>query len=333
MHILYLPPTPPAFIQQVQQVQTSGPGQPRFLQVEVRNGDLTPSREEVLVRARREAAGRSWFGEPRIVAETPTASGLSVLVEFPPQVLLQAPMGAPRVPAVGVGVALGAGRPSWVLVVPAENIGNRAGWATGDWSRTWMVPLRSGGMRLVPTAGDSEDRETLSPAMLLDPSSATVGMSALARKYGAPAVALVRLETDGVMRAWVMRGGNISTGVADAPADQEGRRRVGGELLVSLLSRSPTIRDDEQSSVMAADEHISPMLSVTARRGGQMSVLCDTTDADEQAEARRIMRGLPGFQTLSNRVTEDGLVMTGTWAGNQEELEGALASAGATIIN
>lgn len=182
---------------------------------------------------------------------------------------------------------------------------------------------------MVSTVGDSEDRETLPRAALSSPTADQLGR--LARKYGAPAVAMVAQQRDGSVRAWVYRGGSLRTGDAGSAADAEGRVTAAADLVRRLMGGS------DEGTAAAADERISPMLRVTAFRangqGGTAVILCDTSDADEHAEARRLVRRLTGFLPISYRTTDEGLVISGTWTtGDLSTLEQALNDAGGTVI-
>lgn len=87
--------------------------------------------------------------------------------------------------------------PSWVLIITGRSIaGTVTLWSIEDeWSKAWQRAPSTGTSTAVAT-GDSADQVRLKPSMLqeYDPMLADA-LRALARKYGAPAVALVMLDS------------------------------------------------------------------------------------------------------------------------------------------
>jgi hypothetical protein len=306
---------------------------PRFMQLEARNSDISPERSEILERARREAAARGWSGEPVIVAETETGRGVTFLIEFP--------AAAPRPPQQrntpgSQYEQQRRGSVSWLMVIPmVESHDGRVTWErSSEWVRGWMVPQRRGTMRILSTAGDSEDREMLPDRSISNPDILHRGLAFLARKYSAPAVAAVILRPTGDFRVVVSRGGGVRNGNGNMASGSEQRaiRESALDVIQTLLAP----QGDSENSGMMAEERISPILRVLGStplpgRGIRVTILNDTSDADEQAEARRLLRSLSGFIPISYSVGFEGLEITGTWNDTEAALEQALSRAGATV--
>ena len=308
-----LPPPPPAFYSGIIQVQDRS----RYLTITTRM-DVTVSRDEIIQRAAREGAARGWGGDPVIVSETPTDNGTSFLLEFRGENSAVPP--APVRPAAP-------SRPSWVLVVPVEEKRGHAVWDRTPWTAAWLVPFRKDGLRMVATVGDSEDREGFTGR---DMQSNAAAMGRMARKYGAPAVAVLRAGDDGVIRVSLLRNGAVVTDtVADSGGSPETRRTATAELVSRMMGTTSTAVASENTG------DISPMLSVTSREGQSgtlaVSILCDTSDEDEHAEARKIIKSLAGFTQTSSSLTDDGLVFKGNWNGTVHDMEEQLIAAGATV--
>lgn len=89
------------------------------------------------------------------------------------------------------------GQVAWVLVIQAGRgpKGELVPWEKeGAWAKAWRVPGDAGGTRFVPVFGDAEDRERVRPA----DARHLAGLSFLAAKYKAPAIAVVVREADAV---------------------------------------------------------------------------------------------------------------------------------------
>ncbi len=89
--------------------------------------------------------------------------------------------------------------PRWVLVVPArETTGSGVLlWNPSDpWEAAWQRLGNGGGITLAAVSGDAGDQATLPSALVqqVDAVALREPLAALARKYNAPAVALIRLH-------------------------------------------------------------------------------------------------------------------------------------------
>lgn len=88
--------------------------------------------------------------------------------------------------------------PSWVLIIPGrENAGTVSLWNLGDeWAKAWQRAPLVGISTAVTSGADPADAATLSPEMVQNYNPALADkLHALARKYNAPAIALVLLSS------------------------------------------------------------------------------------------------------------------------------------------
>lgn len=89
---------------------------------------------------------------------------------------------------------------AWVLVVPVRLVAGQAPqlWdAAGDWHKIWLSAA-AGGRALVMSTGDADDQALLTPDVLQKSGDDLAkALLVLGKKYKAPSVALMRLETDG----------------------------------------------------------------------------------------------------------------------------------------
>ncbi len=103
----------------------------------------------------------------------------------------------PTQPYAATTAAVSNEPPSWVLIITGrENGGTYTLWnAEDEWSKAWQRAPSTGISTAVAT-GDSADQLRLKPTMLQEYDPAlTDTLRALANKYGAPAVALVILDS------------------------------------------------------------------------------------------------------------------------------------------
>ncbi len=88
----------------------------------------------------------------------------------------------------------------WVLVIPVRLVLGQAPqlWDdAGDWHKVWFSAA-AGGRSLVVSTGDAEDRALLTPDVMQKSGDDLARvLLVLGKKYKAPSVALIRLETDG----------------------------------------------------------------------------------------------------------------------------------------
>lgn len=243
-------------------------------------------------------------------------------------------------------------RPGWILVLPVE--GGRDGrsvWGRATtWTRAWLAPVRQSGMRIVSTAGDADDRDRLTERALADPSDPRIreGALAIARKYGAPAVALVRLDTarGNAVRISLWRGGDTFTGDGFPAASPEAARAGALQLLSDLAHGQGREGGDmdfagyERRAAQPADAPPSspPVRLAVFRTGPDGSiffVIRQEGGGDDVAEAARsAMRDVRGTSLRTVRPDGDGLTFTGTWHGapDQASFERALVAAGLRLI-
>ena len=331
-----LPPVPPPHVLHVA-FPVQADDERRFLTIRARMADVSPDREEILVRALRQAKPMGWEGEPVILSETVDGSYVSFLVEFPSYAGMSMPDQSSEMPpstsprAQAPAVPAPVSRPAWVLVVPVEAAGSHMTWGRTAWARAWQVPVRRVGMRLISTVGDDEDKRILPASSLDDMSTPPLSaFSSLSRKYSAPAVALVRDEGTLGVSAWVFRNGHVRSGHADSENDPVAHHEAGLRLVEAMTA--PGASDD----IIQDTGPVSPLLRITSVRrlssGLQVTLLCDTT-ADDELAAMRKMLTVARFSRSSYRKTEDGLVVTTLWPGDSEaEMRDALSSAGVTLV-
>jgi len=212
--------------------------EPGFLAVTSSGADISHARSAALAQAAGEAAARGFSGQPRIRSESFSGGAYTALLDYRDA----APADPAALPAAPGQAARPASGPSWVLVVPA-GIGSdgKARWGRdSEWSRAWIAPQRRAGTRLVATMGDADDHDRFTEALLGDPSDSrsAAAAAALARKYGAPAVAMVRMDTrDGSVGAWLWRYGEATSADGGTAGTVAAGRDSAAGLVADLLGR------------------------------------------------------------------------------------------------
>lgn len=316
------------------------------ISVSARAATQAEGRSYALEDAARQAAARGLPGGPRILAESFSGGLYTGLVSYQPEdPAPEAPRppvreGAPaRDPDAAFPEAPVRRRPAWILAVPVE-AGPRGGtvWLRDSpWSRAWIAPVRRQGMRIVAITGDAEERERLTPALLDDPDSprAVQALLGIARKYGAPAVSLVRQDGAGGLRAWVWwRDGQVETG--DASGSGPGAREAALALIASLAAPAAPAREDrpeaEETPAGPPEVDLEEHQEVAGGPGEfGFAVVLDTRKQAEISAVRRAVSAIPGTWVRDTRVDPEGLEITGVFQGGRAEFERALAAAGLRV--
>lgn len=199
----------------------------------------------------------------------------------PVQAANDGPLGRPT-PYTDAGEVAGA--PDWIVIVPAHvDVYGQTGWGSDDpWVQSWQSAgnAASSGLKLVPTPADAADRQSMAGH---SPSMATAAeLQAIAAKSGAPAAALVVLETQ---------------------TEASGNTPAYGTVFLRYWSPQTGFKES-QRTVSGAD-------LVTVARAAELSALADAMAgappaADAQAYSATVPAVEPGLQP-------DG----GTWPGAQ----------------
>lgn len=230
-------------------------------------------------------------------------------------------------------------RPSWILVLPVDAAApGRPAWGSGvPWSRAWIAPVRRGGTRVVAITGDADDRERVPDALLDSPDSggANAAMAGMARKYGAPASAIVRQEGTHI-RVWLWHGGGDPQ-FAEGEAGEDAHA-TGLALLLELAGVEPAgdARQAPDAAAPAAPAE-PPEVDIEAHpeylseRGQGYAVVLSSHDPAAAEMVRRVVAALPGV-TLGRVVVDvDGADIALTFPGDRATLATALRGAGLRI--
>ncbi len=323
--ILFIPP-PPAPPPAVIQVQAASPGvewSGATATVTTDASTLEDGRGAGFRLADEAARGRGFSpGSGRIRAESFSGGRYFLIMDY----------AAPRGAGGSATTAQSASLPRWVLVVPVEGEGIRASWQQSSaWTRSWIAPTRQASMRLLGIAGDGDDKEKVGARTLgtNDEAEAAGGLGALARRHGAPAVAMVRLERTGVRVVAVRNGTARTEWVASASTLQATRDAAAQaiERLMAVQRQAP-----EASDPVPAGQEISATVSIAyfspVGGGGVAEILCDTDNPAEHADLRRAVRSIPGLEIRTSRLTSEGLLVTVVWDGDRGSLGAALRQSG-----
>lgn len=230
-------------------------------------------------------------------------------------------------------------RPNWILVLPVEagRPGHPAWGSAAPWSRAWLAPVRRGGTRLVSITGDADDRERVPDALLDAPdgSRTDAAMMGMARKYGAPAAAIVRLEQSRV-RVWMWRsnGGDPEFAEAEGGTDPH---ETGLSLLLGLagVDTGPDTNHVADSAPTAPTE--PPEVDIEthpeyARDSGEgYAVVLSSHDPAAAEIVRRAVAALPGATVGRVVVDRDGADIALVFRGDREALAAALQANGLRV--
>jgi hypothetical protein len=321
------------------------------LAVTARAATMEQARDLAIAGAGRQAAARGLPGSPHILAESFSMGVYNATVSFPPASAGQPAAGGgdPPVPT-GRDDPPPPRKPAWILVLAAEAAdGDRSAvWGRESaWSRAWVAPVRKSGMRIVSTLGDADDRDRLTPRMLATPDDGRTEQAALAvaRKYGAPAVALVLRRQDGGTRAWLWRAGGGQAETGDAPPGTDGGKSGALDLLASLAipaastAHEPAAEAADVAAEVAAGPGATPEVDLEehaeyARDGSfGFAVVLDSRNPSEAAAVRRAVTGIRGLAIRTVETDGDGLEVTGNFPGSRAGLEKALADAGLRVAH
>ena len=156
-------------------------------------------------------------------------------------------------------------------MVPAEiTTDGKASWGRQSaWSRAWIAPQRQSGMRLVATMGDADDHDRMPLPLLVDASSDRTGLAAaaLGRKYGAPAVILVRLDDrDMSVSVWMWRSGAMVAEEGGTVVSVDEGRTAGLSALTRLVSPVSASNRVVASQSADADDYNATTSAATVRR-------------------------------------------------------------------
>lgn len=272
-----------------------------------------------------EAAGSRGYspGSGRIKAESFSSGRYLLIMDY----------GARPSAAGSTTGSLAGSLPRWVLILPIQGEGARASWEqSSPWTRSWIAPTRLSGMRLLGLAGDGDDKEKLGIRTLsaADEYEASSGLAALARRHGAPAVAMVRLEQTGV-RVIAMRNGNARSEWIALGADLAATRQAAAAAIERLLATQR--QGPDIYNAVPPGQEISATVSVTyfsVVSGGTAvaEILCDTDNPAEHADLRRAVRAVPGLEVTSAKVTPEGMLVTVVWDSDRTSLAAALRRTG-----
>ena len=315
----FLPPPPPAYVLQVQapgfmMVPRSGAG-----------GSYGGGYQDVPT-GMPEAPG-GYHGQPWL--EPPAADAPQVL----PSPVAPAPAPVAR-------------KPSWILAIPVEAVSSKTVWGRESaWSRQWVAPVRRDGMRIVSIMGDADDRARLTEGMLSQPDDSSTAQAALAlaRKYGAPAVAVLRANGEGTA-VWLWRGGSDPV-ETDSDAIGDSAKESALDMLVDLAdpghSNAPTASAATVQPAVAAaakadsgpptggtgvDLETHPEFAQDGQYG--FAIVLSSSDKLRSALLKHQVAALHGVHVLTADVDQDGAIITGSYEGGQAELVAALGAAG-----
>lgn len=218
------------------------------------------------------------------------------------------------------------GRVPWTLVVEAVRTakGELIPWhGEGDWARMWRVPGEAGGTRYIPVEGDAEDREQVKSSEPYSRDSLSHGLSFLASKYRAPAIAVVVREPSSVaVVGW--RNGNFSAWARSALAAGTTAEDARLEAL-KLIAR--TFPAGEKKEVNAA-RALAKVLAFREVSGGLQYQVVVRGRIDERKLVRLVERA-GGLSVAEIVTTSEGFeLIVNASPGMSEPVERRLSRAG-----
>jgi hypothetical protein len=212
-------------------------------------------------------------------------------------------------------------KPSWILVLPVE-VGKdgKVRWERGtDWAKAWLVPARRDGVRLVSTVGDADDHDRFPLSAMSDPSSqeAEAAAASLSKKYGAPAVALVRWNTaDQGLKVTLWSADGTSASRDTEAADAAGARAATLDLVLHLAADAPPPAAPAEAGIPA---------EVRLRHlGGDAYKVYVHVETDRRADIVEKLDAVRDLSVAAVQSDASGYGIEGEWVG---EGEGAFRSA------
>lgn len=308
-------------------VPSTRPDTSEPLTVSSHGSSIAEARIAALGEAARLGIARGNQGPPRIRAEAFQNGTYNAVIDFSDS---RAPATDAAPPVTKPSPAEQPSRPSWIMIVPFEDVaGGKALWGRASaWSKAWVAPVKRQGMRLVTVMGDADDRDRLTARMLGDPSSPATIEAALSvgRKYGAPAVALLRYQDSGTVTAWLARpGGSQVTRTFNGATVSEAREAAITALagMQSEAHSNPTADADGGTTIDLKPEGQSPPGTYG------FSLVVEARDSAAIAKIRRAVIDMAGVTVKRVVTDDDGMEIVGYWPGDRASLERALTDAGA----
>lgn len=298
--------------------------------VAVGTGDnIDEARKSALENARQDALKKGVKTDPVIKSESYESGRYLGILEYPKGVKPSNEITSEALPEIKKK----AEKPNWIIVIALERDGGKTTWnKNSTWTQSWIAPTRINGMRVVSTRGDADDHDKLTSEVMASPGDAGKEASYIAGKYGAPAVAFVRVDKNGNLEAWIWRNGEVVDTTSSGEANVPSLKKASMDMLGSLVETEAISTPVTSAPI---PEKIIPSLFLAEKKsqGNQWSVvlLCDTTDQLEQNEAKRVTRNISGLDIQSYKANEDGLSIIATWTGSLESLHTAILKAGATL--
>jgi hypothetical protein len=194
-------------------------------------------------------------------------------------------------------------KPAWILVVPVarQADGTLALFdRKNPWVREWIVPQpTASGIRTVAIVGDSEDKRLISAPEIDEMRSIALGKRA--RKYNAPAIAVVVSDTDGTsaVAAWM----NGRTPTWDTPSDGQGKAALVTALDAIFTGTDRTVGAGEQGTASSR-----PAALIIAERMNRDLNQMEYRISPQSREAEQLIAGSQSLLYLG-QAGDDGSVM------------------------
>ena len=300
------------------------------------------ARSDALSHLSPEMRGLVDSGSMEIVMESYSGGKYEARLALRPAPTASGPSGNTRAGVVpDSGVKPSHPLPSWIFVIAAERDGSgRMVWSRGsEWSKSWLAPVRRDGTSLVSTLGDADDHDRVRGPSL--PSQDAVRW--LARKYRAPAVALLIRDATGEVTIdyWdIGHESHLQTSID--PSGDAIRPIVMGQLIDLARGRAQGDgRDHDQEAgsparSSAGNGDDASGLEIDLERheefdshdGNGFEVVLFSTDKKKTDDLMSRLKSIPEFKIIAPDVDDNGFEVAGTFPGDMEGFRATLARHG-----
>jgi hypothetical protein len=194
----------------------------------------------------------------------------------------------------------------------------------GAWAKAWRVPGDAGGTRFVPVFGDAEDREHVRSAG----ATRLEGLSFVAGKYHAPAIAVVVREPEAV--AVVGWRGGVTSGWTTAPVPAGAAVEDARAAALRLVAGVFPSRGRKDPEIVAAERLRARVLAFREAGETTRQYQIVVEGKGSPAGLQRRIESVPGLSVSEIMTTPEGGfdIVLDDRSGSAEPVERRLTQAG-----